>query len=137
MSQALFGPEAMGLLVPQMKSYCRGFTLIELMVSTGILLIAISGLIVTFISCILMNESNNNMVTAVNDAQYVLEQIKELTYDDMDDYAPPTFTNLHNENIPEPTVVEIASGIKEVTVSVSWTERQRNRAFALSTRIAR
>ncbi|MDP3732712.1 MAG: hypothetical protein Q8R31_06825 [Candidatus Omnitrophota bacterium] len=113
------------------------FTLIELVVSTGILLIVISGLLVTFISCILMNESNNNMVIAVSDAQYVLEQIKGLAYNNIDAYTPPTFTNLHNETVPNPNVVEIVSGIKEVTVSVNWTERQREKTFSLSTRIAR
>lgn len=129
--------KATDLPAPQMKSHSKGFSLIELVVSIAILLIAISGLLVTFISCILMNESNSNLVTAVNDAQYVLEQIKGLAYDDIDAYTPPTFTNLYNETIPQPTTVEIASGIKEVTVSVNWTERQRNRAFVLSTRIAR
>ena len=126
----------MRLLVAMMKLSGKGFTLLELVVSTGILLIVISGLLVSFISCLLMNESNNNLVTAVNDAQYVLEQIKGLTYNDIDNYTPPIFTNLNNETIPQPSVVE-TGGIKQVTVNVSWTERQRNRTFSLSTRIAR
>ena len=54
-----------------MKSSSKGFTLIELMISVAILLIVISALFVTFVYCILMNESNNNLVKVVNDAQYV------------------------------------------------------------------
>lgn len=71
---------------------------------------------------------------AVNDAQYVLEQVKGLAYSDIESYTPPTFANLNNETIALTT--SMGSLIGEVTVNVSWIERQRQRNFALTTRIA-
>lgn len=115
----------------------RGFTLLELIVALGILAVVISGLLASFVYSVLLNESNANLVIAANDAQYVMEQIKGLAYNDIDDYEPPDFYNLQNENIAAPGITDISSGLKEVTVNVSWSERQRARSFSLSTRIAR
>ena len=118
-----------------MKSSSKGVTLLELMISVAILLIVISGLFVTFVYCILMNESNNNLVKAANDAQYVLEQVKGLDYDSISTYSAPEFSNLPSETINLSRVP--GSQITEVTVNVNWVERQRQRNFQLSTRIAR
>jgi prepilin-type N-terminal cleavage/methylation domain-containing protein len=112
----------------------KGFNLVELMIASGILLIVLSGLMVTFVYGILLNESNNNLVIATNDAQYVLEQIKGLAYSAISSYPAPTFYNLNNETITLSR--SIGTRIAEVTVDVSWTERQRQRSFRLSTRIA-
>jgi len=122
-----------------MKFSDKGFTLAELMIAMGILLIAISGLLSTFVYCILLNESNNNLVIAANDAQYVLEQIKAKTYDDIDDFIntfnPNEFSNLNNEAITFPDTT-IGVSIATIIVNVKWTERQRERNFRLSTRVA-
>lgn len=123
-----------------MKLSNKGFTLLELVVAVGILLIVITGLLYAFINCILMNESNNNLVTAANDAQYVLEQIKARTYDDIDDFInnfnPNEFNNLKGETITFPDTT-IGTSIATIIVNVRWTERQRVRDFRLSTRVAR
>ena len=113
----------------------RGFTLIEIMIAALILLIVLSGSISTIVYCGILNETNQNLTTAVNDAQFVLEQIKGLAYSEIATYIPPQFTNLNNQTI----TVNTSPGAKvsEVTVSVSWDERQRQRNFQLSTRIAR
>ena len=113
----------------------RGFTLSELMIASAILLVAILGLLAVLINCIIMNEANNNLVMAVNDAQHVLEQIKGLAYANIAGYTAPVFTNLNNETIT--LTRSIGAKIAEVTVNVSWVERQRNKNFQLSTRIAR
>lgn len=112
----------------------KGFTLSELMIAAAILLIAVLGLLAAFINCMLLNESNNNLVTAVNDAQYILEQLKGLSYSEIAAYTPPVLNNLSNETISLSR--SIGTRIAEVTVGVSWTERQRSRNFQLSTRIA-
>jgi len=118
------------------RSSLTGFTLLELMLAMAILIVAILGLLAVLIHSILMNESNNNLVTAVNDAQYVLEQIKALAYVDIDDYSPPNFT-ISNENIaPNVTIQDIDTMRKNITVNITWTERQRSRSVQLSTRIA-
>ena len=116
----------------------KGFTLLELMISAAILLIALSGLLSTFVYSLLINETSGNTVIAANDAQYVLEQIESLPnpYDDVGSYLPPQFNNLESEDIPKPTVITVRSGLKEVTVNVNWSERNKTRSFSLSTRIA-
>ena len=118
-----------------MRLSVKALTLLELMVASAILLIAICGLLVTFVSCILMNESNDNLVLAINDAQYVLEQIKALPYNSISVYSAPELNNLNNESITLGRTV--GSAIANITVNVNWTERQRNKAVSLSTRIAK
>jgi prepilin-type N-terminal cleavage/methylation domain-containing protein len=113
----------------------RGFTLFELMIALVILVVALGGLLLSLTYCILLDESNNNLVIAVNDARYTLEQIKGLDYDAIADYVPPTLSNLDDEAIS--LTRSIGAKIAEVTVDVSWTERARLRNVSLSTRIAR
>jgi len=113
----------------------RGFTLLELMIASAILLVSILALLTVFINCSLLNEGNNNFVTAVNDAQFVLEQIKCLAYADIGTFVPPTLNNLKSEAIT--LTRSIGAKVAEVTVNVNWVERQRNKSFQLSTRIAR
>lgn len=115
----------------------RGFTLSELMIASAILLVAILGLLAVLINCLFLNEANNNLIIAVNDAQYVLEQIKCLAYSDIAAYAPPEFINLNSETISLTRNYIDLNKLVEVTVDVNWVERQRNKNFQLSTRIAR
>lgn len=117
------------------KNTKKGFTLLELMVTVGLLVFAIAGIFSSFIGAVLLNDANANLVKAANDAQYVLEQIKGVAYSQLSSYTAPVLANLENENI---TVQKnIAWRIAEVTAHVSWTEHNRNRSFSLTTRIAR
>lgn len=113
----------------------------ELMIAATILLVAILGLLALLINCIILGESNNNLVIAVNDAQHVLEQLKGQDYTQINNftttYNPSQFNNLINETISFP-YVNIGAKVAEVTVEVDWVEKyNRNRDFRLSTRIAR
>jgi len=114
----------------------KGFTLLELMIAAAILLIALSGLLSTFVYSLLINETSNNLVIAANDAQYVLEQMKSFSYNDLENYTPPQFSNLENEIILAPVVAQVWPGLKQVTINVNWTERNKTRAFSLSTQFA-
>lgn len=113
----------------------RGFTLIELMITVGIIVFAVAGLFSSFVHAVLLNESTDNLVKAANDAQYVLEQMKGVAYGSLGAYVPPSLNSLPGESIAVQQNPQ--SRISEVTVNVSWTERNRNRSFALSTRFAR
>ena len=114
----------------------RGFTLLELIITSAILLIAISGLLVVYVQVFILDESNRELVIAANDAQYVLEQIKGVAFASIGNYVPPALNNLQNENIPNPTVATISSRVKEVSVTVNWTgKRGRARSFSLTTRV--
>ncbi len=109
------------------------------MFTSALLLISITALLYTFVNCIFLNASNKELLTAANDAQYVLEQIKSRAFSDIiGDYAPPNLANLQDESISVPAETSIGSSgrVKEVEVNVSWTDkRRRAREYVLTTRI--
>jgi len=111
----------------------RAATLIEVMVAAAILVIAIVGLLATFVYCLAWSESNNNMVTAAIDGQSVMEEIKNLAYNDItSSYIPQQeYTGLSSEIITVNVTEEDA--VKEVTVNVSWLERGNTKNFSLIT----
>mgnify|MGYP001606235697 CR=1 FL=1 len=113
----------------------RGFSLVELMFGVAILLVVICGSLLTFVYCMLLNESSKNLTIATNDAQYVLEQIKALPYNGISSYTPPTFTDLPNETITLDRT--IGASISTIAVNVNWQERQNSRSISLSTYIAK
>jgi hypothetical protein len=112
-----------------------GFTFWELLLAAGITLVAIAALLLALTYCIFLNEFNNNLITAANDAQYVLEQIRASPYEQIAAYSPPVFNNLENENVS--VSKSLGTRIAEVAVNVSWTQRRRQENFRLSTRIAK
>lgn len=128
-------------LALMMKLLDKGLTLLELMIASGILLIAICGLLFTFITCMLLTESNRQLIIATNDAQYVLEQVKEQAYNNISNFIgnPANFSNLKNLNNETVTFPNTNIGPKSagVTVNVSWTYKGYSKNFQLSTRIAR
>lgn len=120
----------------QQKKLNAGFTLIELMVTAGILVVAITGLLSAFISASFLSQENHNKVIAVNDAQYVLEKLIDVTYGDLSSYTDANFTNLNLDNELIYVDVSEASGVKTATVYVNWTERQKTKSFNITTQIA-
>ena len=127
----------------------KTFTLMELMISVVILLVVLGSLLFTFVQCMILNEQNSNLATATNDAQYVLEQTKARTFDEIDDYPFPSFTNLINETVSAQCSTATYSGacdvdnfqsganLVQVVVNVSWTGRRGSPSAQLSTAIAR
>ncbi|KPK96933.1 MAG: hypothetical protein AMJ95_11700 [Omnitrophica WOR_2 bacterium SM23_72] len=105
------------------------------MVGIVILLIVISGCLMTYIHCIALNDSSQNLFVAINDAQYVLEQMKSLAFGDISTYVAPVFSNLPSETITLSR--SIGTSMATVTVTVSWQERQRSRTFSITTYLAK
>jgi prepilin-type N-terminal cleavage/methylation domain-containing protein len=120
-----------------------GLTLIEIMITVVVLLIVLGSILYTFVHCMILNEQNGNLATANNDAQYVLEQMKALAFDNIKGYVPPALTNLGSEVISvecnSAACGSLPSGanIVQVVANVTWTERLRTRSAELSTAIAR
>lgn len=123
-----------------MKLKRGGFTLIEVMVGVFILLVSLLAALTGFLGSLFLNNASNNLTTAVNDAQYVLEQVKGLDYTACIQNLPstcytlPTFTNLLNETVafdPAPTV--ISANARKITVKVSWQDKGQERNFSLAT----
>ena len=122
------------------KLWRKGFSLVEMMFGVFILLAVIIPALFSFINCMLLSRASRNLITAANDAQYVLEQIKNLPYNQIGYYTshfdPSHFSNLKEEQITFPTV-NLGADITEVKVKVSWTQRGHDTNTELSTLIAK
>jgi len=73
----------------------------------------------------------------MSDAQFTMEEIKRLAYDNIDGFVPEQLNNLPGEVITVEPPVDISYRVKEVTVTVDWNEKQRQRTYQLTTRFAR
>ena len=108
------------------------------MLAAAILLIAISGLLAAFISCILLNEANSELITAAHDAEYVLEQTKAMAYVAIANSSYTDWGVLRNEQRQIDVVSGAGDYIKTITVTIRWNGRNgRQREFQLVTQIAR
>ena len=93
----------------------------------------------SLIELMFLNESSRNIVTAANDAQYALEQIKAQSFSNIpayiSNYSPAQFTNLPNENITFPGPAYTAT-LDTITAQITWNERNAARTLAITTRCA-
>ncbi|MDD5477558.1 MAG: prepilin-type N-terminal cleavage/methylation domain-containing protein [Candidatus Omnitrophica bacterium] len=121
------------------KLRCRGFSLIELMFGVSILLVTIIAALSSTIGSMFLNESSRNLVTAANDAQYVLEQIKAQSFSNISTYisgfSPTKFNNLLGETVTFPGPVYTAN-LDTITVDITWNERNAARTLSITTRFA-
>jgi len=121
----------------------KTFTLMELMISVVILLLVLGSLLFGFTSCVILNEQNSNLATAINDAQFVLEDLKSkpfseaLLYTDFD--IPGEAVSLVPAYIEVINVAinNIGVNLVQAVVTVNWIERGRIRSAQLSTVIAK
>ena len=131
------------------KEYSKGLTLTELLLAVGILVFVLCGMIVLFVNCSFLNESNRNLTLSLSHAQYVMEDIKNTYFseikgmiDDGDwdwdatEIAGEGLTALTNESVD--TSHGLADNPLEVIVSVQWENRlQRQGQIELRTLITR
>lgn len=122
-----------------------GFTILELMIGVVVLVIALVGLIAAYIGCFTLNNSARNLTIAINDAQCVIEEIRDVNIpanivtEDWTAWAandPPAgggCNRLDNEAI----AVTYPSGTEamplEILVTVTWTEKNRQRSTRAAT----
>ncbi len=121
----------------------KGFTLIEVMFGIFILLISLLAILSGFFGAMFLNNSSSDLTIAVNDAQYVLEQIKSLDYSSCVKNLPnacftlPVFNNLPQETVafdPAPTAID--ANLRMITVKVSWLDKGQTRSFSLASYFA-
>lgn len=62
----------------------RGFTLAELMLAAAILAFVLSGQLLVFVNCILLNESSRNLTLAYSAIQMRMEELKNIPFDSLD-----------------------------------------------------
>lgn len=122
-----------------------GFTLIELMIGVGILVIAIAGLLGVFTACFGLNESAGNLTIAISHARCVIEEVRDrnipsiITGIDWATWAqsdPPGgggCNNLNGESVQVSYPSGAGANPLEILVTVNWTEKGRARNAQLAT----
>lgn len=130
----------------EIKNSLTGFTLMELMIGAGVLIIALVGLVAAFTGCFALGESATNLTTAINDAQCVMEEIRAhnipslITNEDWANWAATDLvdggggcTSLSDESIEVTYPAGIGADPLEVMVTVHWTERGRQKSTQVVT----
>jgi type II secretory pathway pseudopilin PulG len=105
----------------------HGLTLLELMIATVVLVIAISGLLATFINILSLNETSRKLSLAIAACQDKLEEIRNSSFSTLF----TTYNGMHFD--PDGFLAQDAEGnvyidnanpnLLEVCVSISWRER--------------
>jgi hypothetical protein len=113
----------------------KAFSLVELMAAVIIALLVITGSVLSFVQLMFLADSSVNLTIAVNDAQYVLEQLKGTAYGSLSSYTAPVFYDLPQEAVSLSR--SVGSNLANITVNVSWQEKNQAKSFSLSTYIAK
>jgi len=105
----------------------RGFTLLELMVVSGIAITALVGVLGTYIVCLDLAETTTNAQRATISAQTVLEEMRATAFTSIySTYDNFTFTvdgMATNMSLGRVTVNNSNSSLLNVTVGVCWQQR--------------
>lgn len=114
----------------------RGFTLVEVVVSTFVLAVGILALLGTFLSGLTLVESSRNRSVASADARAVFEEMRRLSGASLAQVTAqdwPTWgrnaglTTLPNERVSVAFRNPAADPV-EATVTINWQEKNRARA---------
>ncbi len=117
----------------------NGFTLLELLLSCFILVLASVSILLMFITSIFLLEDSRHATVALNDAQTVLEEIRRVANaslsnvvsTDWQDWAEGKGLNTLNEENIQVTYANPSSDPLEINVTVNWKEKTRARALKL------
>jgi type II secretory pathway pseudopilin PulG len=117
----------------------KSFTLVEVMVTVAILIVALSILLVSLVQIGILNKIINNRTIAITHAQYVLEDIKNAVATESFSNITTGFSNsrwdltstaittrglvpLNNETIVTSSIN--GTNYKNITVTTNWDERR-------------
>ena len=107
------------------KLSCSGLTLIEVLISMGILATVLSGIVVAFISGMVLIESAKNTIIAANNVASLMEEIRSSAFVNLvDNYDQVTFI-LNDIPLSKGVVYvdDSNSELIKVTITVSWRQR--------------
>lgn len=114
----------------------KGTTLLSVMVSSGIILVALTIAVTAFYSSSRLNKQSNSFVQASNFAESMMEKTIDLPYSKMQ----PRSVSEGAPKLPEfacrIVVTPKDAGLKEVTVVCSWLSGNLHRETKLSTLVA-
>ena len=111
----------------------KGFTLIELMMAVSITVLVVMGSFLSFMYLMFLADASVNLTVAVNDAQFVLEQLKSTPYDSISSYVAPDLNNLPGNSEIITLTRSVGTSLATVSVNISWLEKGQTRNYALST----
>lgn len=117
-----------------------GFTLLELVIGSAVLLIAVLGLLSFYRSPFILNELARDTTIAVQDGSKVIEQIRVTPFGSIqmpDPYWDTWAQSNGAKNLPGETITVAYTGTDplEFTVTVQWTRVVgRTRSIRLSSR---
>lgn len=110
-----------------MKLWDKGFTLIEVMIATAILVTVLCGILATYIACFELISTSKNLTLAINSAQRKIEEIRNYSFSGIStDYNWTTFTvdEITLENSRGIVYVDNSNpDLLEITISVCWRQR--------------
>jgi prepilin-type N-terminal cleavage/methylation domain-containing protein len=112
-----------------MKSHIRqtGFTLLEVMIAAGVLVIALTGLLSTYTACFKLNETTRNSNLALNAAQEKLEEIRSATFLSIfDSYNGTSFSVSGmpvSDSLGYVSINNTNTSLLRVTIGVCWRDQ--------------
>lgn len=105
----------------------HGFTLLELMIASGVLIITLAGLLATYVACLELGETTKNSNLALNAARQVLEEVRNTpflsifgTYDGYLFQVPGLATNSSQGYV---SINNSNPDLLNVTVGVCWRQK--------------
>lgn len=110
-----------------MKMRNKGFTLLELMVTAAVLVIAITGLLALFTGLSSLNENSKNISLAMTACQDKMEEIRDSDFSTL--YTIYNGANFNPAGFPAAdakgnvSIINTNPDLLEICISVSWRER--------------
>ncbi len=115
------------------------------MIGASVLIVALAGLIAAYMGCFILNESARNLSIAINHAQIVMEEIRDvniLSNIVVEDWTGWSATDvpdgggcntLNNETISVTYPSGTGADPLEILLTLNWTEKNRQRSVQLVT----
>lgn len=101
-----------------------GMTLIEVLIATGVVSVALLSLYLTMLSCMKLSEVDGEIKSALMDLETVVEDISSTPYRDLKTRFPEETPLTTYNNLPEEELTvsynDIEDGLTEITITVTW-----------------
>jgi prepilin-type N-terminal cleavage/methylation domain-containing protein len=110
-------------MMPTVLRRQDGFTLIEVLVATGIAAIGFLGLAATHIASVRATAFGRNVGIATSVANEQIETLRRLPYDEVVTSSPTTVTVGYLDFTRTVTVAAVGTSSKKVTMGISWTDQ--------------
>ena len=105
------------------KFYTKGFSLVEVMIAATIFLVAIAGILISYITCLELSHLSRNTSTALHAAKNRLEDIKNTSFAQIKTtYDGVTFVTSGLNGLGISYVDDSNPRLLKITVSFCWRQ---------------